>query len=64
MVTAVPYSFDPIFEALDRAPMGEEDMTAGQRAEFARIAADYEAGRATLVAHDDMPAALEAIALA
>lgn len=37
-------------------------MTPEQEAEFAGIVAEYEAGRARLVPHEDVPAALEAIA--
>lgn len=39
-------------------PTGEEDMSAEQQAEFAQIAADFEAGRARMIAHDDVPAVL------
>jgi hypothetical protein len=45
-------------------PVGEEDMTPEQRTEFAEIARDFEAGRARMVAHEDVPAALEAMARA
>ncbi len=62
MATATPLHFDPVFAALDRAPLGEDDMTPDQRAELAGILAEYEAGRARLVPHEDVPAALEEIA--
>ncbi|MFO0756341.1 MAG: hypothetical protein U0359_07615 [Byssovorax sp.] len=45
-------------------PVGEEDMSPEQQAEFARIAAEFEAGRARMVAHADVPAALEEMARA
>src|SRR5262245_61639276 len=64
MATANPLLLDPVLEALARAPIGEEDMTAEQQAEFAAIVAEYEGGRARLVPHEDVPAALEAIARA
>lgn len=62
MATANPLQLHPVLDALARAPLGEEDMTPEQEAEFAGIVAEYEAGRARLVPHEDMPAALEAIA--
>jgi hypothetical protein len=61
MTAAHPLALDPVLDALDRAPIGEEDMTTEQQAEFAAIVAEYEAGKARLVAFDDMPAALEEI---
>ncbi len=42
-------------------PRGEEDMSPEQQAEFADIAAEYEAGRAQLVPQDEVPEALEKI---
>lgn len=38
-------------------------MTPEQEAEFAEIVAEYEAGRARLVPHEDVPAALDALFL-
>ena len=43
-------------------PEGEDDMTPEQRAEFAAIAAQHEAGTLPMVAHDDVPAFLEQMA--
>lgn len=43
-------------------PEGTDDMTPEQRAEFAAIAAQYEAGTLPMVAHDDVPAFLEQMA--
>lgn len=64
MAAAIPLQLDPVLDALARAPLAEDDMTAEQRAELAEIVADYEAGRARLVRHEDVPAALEEIARA
>ncbi len=65
MATANPLPpSDPVRAALARAPRGEEDMSPEQQAELAAIAADFEAGRLRLVAHADMPKALEEIARA
>jgi hypothetical protein len=64
MATANPLQLDPVLDALARAPLGEEDMTPEQQAEFAEIVTEYEAGRARLIRHEDVPAALEEIALA
>lgn len=64
MATANPVGHDPIRDALARAPLGEEDMTPEQQAEFAKIVAEYEAGRSRLIPHEDVPAALEEIARA
>lgn len=62
MVTATPLRPHPALDALARAPLGEEDMTPEQEAEFAEIVAEYEAGRARLIPHEDVPVALEEIA--
>jgi hypothetical protein len=62
VATANPLQLDPALDALARAPLGEEDMTPEQQAEFAEIVAEYEAGRARLIPHEDVPAALEEIA--
>lgn len=61
MATAKPLHFDTVLDALARAPIGEEDMTSDQQAEFAEIVAEYRSGHARLIAHDEVPAALEAI---
>jgi hypothetical protein len=45
-------------------PEGEDDMTPEQRAEFAAIVAQYEAGTLPMVGHDDVPTFLEQIARA
>ena len=52
---------DPIREAMRRAPIVRR-LTSEQHAELAQDLADIAAGRARLVAHDDVPAALEEIA--
>jgi hypothetical protein len=62
MATAVPLQLDPILAAIARAPVGEP-FTPEQQAELAQDLADIAAGRARLVAHDDVPAALEEIRL-
>ena len=53
---------DPVLAALAHAPLAEDDMTPEQRAEFATVAAAYEAGTLRMVPHEDVPAALEEIA--
>jgi hypothetical protein len=62
MATANPLQLDPVLDALARAPLGEEDMTPEQQAEFAEVVAEYEAGRARLIPHEDVPVTLEEIA--
>jgi len=62
MATANPLQLDPVLDALARAPLGEEDMTPEQQAEFAEIVGEYEAGRARLIPHEGVPTALEEIA--
>ncbi|KYF95530.1 hypothetical protein BE20_31100 [Sorangium cellulosum] len=52
---------DPILAALDRAPRVQR-LTPEQRAELERDLADIAAGRARLVAHEDLPRALEELA--
>jgi hypothetical protein len=52
---------DPVLAALDRAPVGEP-FTPEQRAELDQDLADIAAGRARLIAHEDLPAALEELA--
>jgi 23S rRNA A2030 N6-methylase RlmJ len=59
MAATDPRPLDLVLDALDRAPRGEDDMTPEQHAEFAQIAAEYEAGRARLIAHENVPEALE-----
>jgi hypothetical protein len=54
---------DPVGEALDRAPIGEP-WTPEQCAELDQAMEDIRAGRARLVAHEDLPQALEEIARA
>jgi predicted transcriptional regulator len=58
MARAVPLQIDPILAAIARAPVGEP-FTAEQEAELAQDLADIAAGRARLVAHEDVPAALD-----
>ncbi|AUX44118.1 hypothetical protein SOCE26_055800 [Sorangium cellulosum] len=52
---------DPILAAIDRAPRAER-LTPEQRAELEQDLADMAAGRARLVAHEDLPLALEELA--
>lgn len=52
---------DPVLAALDRAPRVQR-LTPEQRAELDQDLADIAAGRARLIAHEDMPRALEEIA--
>ncbi|WP_437917314.1 hypothetical protein WME73_25090 [Sorangium sp. So ce302] len=52
---------DPILAAIDRAPRVQR-LTPEQRAELDRDLADIAAGRARLVAHEDLPRALEELA--
>jgi|HubBroStandDraft_2_1064218.scaffolds.fasta_scaffold839673_2 hypothetical protein len=59
VATATPIDFDPILAALDRAPIGEP-FTPEQRAELDQAMDDIAAGRTKLIAHDDVPAWLEA----
>ncbi len=53
--------FDPILAAFDRAPIGEP-FSPEQEAELAQDLEDIAAGRARLVAHEDVPAALAEMA--
>ncbi|WP_437617752.1 hypothetical protein [Sorangium sp. So ce1151] len=53
---------DPILAAaIDRAPRVQR-LTPEQRAELEQDLADIAAGRARLVAHEDLPQALEELA--
>lgn len=61
MATASPLPFDPILDAIDRAPLGEP-FTPEQESELRQATADIAAGRTQLVAHEDVPAWLEAMA--
>ncbi|WP_437595297.1 hypothetical protein WMF28_22435 [Sorangium sp. So ce590] len=54
---------DPILAAIDRAPRVQR-LTPEQRAELEQDLADITAGRARLVAHEDLPRALEELARA
>lgn len=54
---------DPILAAIDRAPRVQR-LTPEQRAELEQDLADIRAGRARLVAHEDLPRALEELARA
>ncbi|WP_437729673.1 hypothetical protein [Sorangium sp. So ce1335] len=49
---------DPILAAIGRAPRVQR-LTPEQRAELEQDLADIAAGRARLVAHEDLPQALE-----
>jgi hypothetical protein len=60
MASTIP-DLDPILAAIARAPAGEP-FTAEQEAELARDEADIAAGRARLVPHEDVPAALAEMA--
>jgi hypothetical protein len=60
MAIAVPLDFDPVLAAIARAPVGEP-FTPEEQAELAQDLADIAAGRARLVAHDEVAAALEEI---
>ena len=61
MVISNAKPFDPILAAIDRAPKGEP-LTPEQEAELAQDIADIAAGRARLVAHQDVPDVLAEIA--
>jgi len=63
MSAATPLSLDPVQAAIDRAPIGEP-FTPEQAAELAQDLANLAAGRLRLVAHEDVPAALEALGCA
>jgi hypothetical protein len=60
MATAIPLDIDPIRAACDRAPIVHQ-LTPEQRAELDQDMADIAAGRMQVIAHEDMPAALEAL---
>ncbi len=61
MSAALPLPlFDPVLDAIDRAPLVRR-LTPEQRAELAQDLEDLAAGRLQLIASEDMPAALEAI---
>ena len=57
---AEPVPLHPMLAAIARAPVVSE-LTAEQRAELDAIVADIAAGRAGVVRHEDLPAALEAM---
>jgi predicted transcriptional regulator len=59
MTAAHPLDADPIFAAIDAAPLGEP-FTPEQRAELDEAMDDIAAGRVELVDHEDVPAWLEA----
>ena len=61
MVISNAQPFDPVFAAMDRAPVGEP-FTPEQEAELAQDLEDIATGKATLVAHDDVPNVLAEIA--
>ncbi|WP_437283822.1 hypothetical protein [Sorangium sp. So ce406] len=50
-----------VFAAIDRAPQVQR-LTPEQRAELEQDLADIAAGRARLVAHEELPQALEELA--
>jgi hypothetical protein len=45
-------------------PVDDEKLSPEQEAEFAAIVAEFEAGRALMVPHEDVPAFLEQMARA
>lgn len=55
-----PAELDPVAAAIRRAPLVRR-LSAEQHAELAQDLRDIAEGRALLVAHDDVPAALEAL---
>lgn len=63
MATATPTELDPILDAIARAPLVRR-LTPEQHAELANDLEDIAAGRARLVAHEDVPVVLEEIARA
>ena len=60
MATAGPLDLDPIRAACARAPIVHR-LTPEERAELDQDMADIAAGRMQVIAHEDMPAALEAL---
>lgn len=52
---------DPVLEALDRAPFGEEDLSPEELVELARRADDLAAGRVVGIPHSDVQRRLEAL---
>jgi hypothetical protein len=59
MVTA---DFDPILDAFDHAPVGEEDLSAEEVAEVNRRAAELESGRVDGLVQPDVQRILERLA--
>ncbi len=60
-IATPPPTIETFRAALDAAPIGEP-LTLEQEAELAQDRADIAAGRAQLIAHEDVPAALEEMA--
>jgi hypothetical protein len=58
MATADPVAVHPVLAAIARAPVGAP-YAPEQRAELDQALEDIRAGRARLVRHEDVPAALE-----
>lgn len=58
VAVAKPAPFDPVLDAIKRAPLGEP-FTPEQRAELDQAVADIAAGRVKTIPHDDVPAWLE-----
>jgi hypothetical protein len=50
---------DPVLDALDRAPLGEEDLSPEELAEVDRRAADFASGRVVGIPHADVQRGLE-----
>jgi hypothetical protein len=60
MVAAASLLPHPVLLAMEQAPPGEP-FTPEQEAELAQDVADMAAGRARLVAHEDLPSVLDEI---
>ena len=60
MAAAIPVPFDPVLDAIARAPLVRA-LTPEQRGELDRDREEIAAGRANLVSHADVPHALEEI---
>jgi hypothetical protein len=58
-MTARAPAHDPVLDALDRAPVGAEDLTPEQQAEFDAIVAEFTAGRLRLIPNAQVPQVLE-----
>lgn len=52
---------DLIFAALDRAPIGEEDLTPEEVAELEQRCSDLRSGRVTPIPHSEVQSTLAAL---